>query len=69
MTAAEYANSNLNILFTGTNDDGSNNWVLDGQCVSLAKHFIGDTWRVKDWYISRGHAKDFGDTLVAQGIA
>ncbi|NQD39954.1 CHAP domain-containing protein [Glutamicibacter halophytocola] len=58
-----YANSRLGIFFTGQPA------YLTGQCVSLVKWYIGDMCGVKDFQSARGHAKDFGDTLVRQGLA
>ncbi|WP_439946519.1 CHAP domain-containing protein [Streptomyces sp. BBFR109] len=43
--------------------------TLDGQCVSLIKWFLGDMCNVSDWKLARGDAKDYGDTLVRQGLA
>lgn len=61
--ADDYAKARLGIFFEGHPD------YLTGQCVSLVKWFIGQMCGVKDWQAARGHAKDFGDTLVRQGLA
>ena len=67
--ADDYANSRLGIFFhassNGTLEDGD----LTGQCVSLAKWFISEMAGVPNPGQARGNAKDFGDTLVAQGYA
>lgn len=60
---AEYANARIGIYFPGFPDS------LTGQCVSLTKWYIGEMCGVSDWQAARGNAKDFGDTLVNQGLA
>jgi len=42
---------------------------LTGQCVSLVKGFLEEMTDVPNPQAARGHAKDFGNTLVAQGHA
>ena len=61
--ADDYANARLGIYFQGFPD------YLTGQCVSIAKWFIGEMAGVPDWQAARGNARDFGDTLVRQGLA
>lgn len=58
-----WAQSNLNKFFRG------NPASLTGQCVSLVKWFLQDMTSVPDPQSARGHAKDFGETLVRQGHA
>ncbi|MFJ6416460.1 CHAP domain-containing protein [Paeniglutamicibacter sp. NPDC091659] len=61
--ADAYANERIGIYFLGHPS------YLTGQCVAVAKWFIGEMCGIKDWQLARGHAKDFGDTLVRQGHA
>lgn len=61
--ASIYANKNLGRFFKGYPAN------LTGQCVSLVKWFLQDMTSVPNPQTARGHAKDFGDTLVAQGHA
>lgn len=61
--ADDYANGRISIFFPGFPSS------LTGQCVSLAKWFLGEMCGVSDWQAARGNAKDFGDTLVNQGHA
>ncbi len=42
---------------------------LTGQCVSLVKWFLQEMTSVPNPQAARGNAKDFGNTLVAQGHA
>lgn len=67
MTAASnadaYAAARVGVYFQGFPS------TLDGQCVSLIKWFLGDMCGVSNWQAARGDAKDFGDTLVEQGLA
>ncbi len=58
----EWALANMSKFFAGIPAG------LTGQCVSLIKRFMKE-WGVADWYKPRGDAKDFGDTLVRQGLA
>jgi len=58
-----YASKRMGIFFPGFPS------YLTGQCVSLVKWYLGEMCGVKDWQSARGHAKDFGDTLVKQHIA
>lgn len=61
--ADDYTKGRVGIFFPGHPE------YLTGQCVSLVKWFIGEMCDAKDWQAARGHAKDFGDTLVRQGLA
>ncbi|KUM39027.1 CHAP domain-containing protein [Arthrobacter sp. EpRS71] len=61
--ADDYANARLGIYFPG------HPATLTGQCVSLIKWYLGEMCGVAEWQAARGHAKDFGDTLVSQGLA
>jgi hypothetical protein len=67
MTAASnadaYAATRVGVYFPGFPS------TLDGQCVSLIKWFLGEMCEVSDWKAARGDAKDYGDTLVRQGLA
>lgn len=61
--ADDYANARISIYFPGFPNS------LTGQCVSLVKWYIGEMCGVADWQAARGNAKDYGDTLVNQGLA
>lgn len=61
--ADEYANARIGIFFPGFPEP------YTGQCVSLAKWFIGEMCQVDDWQKARGDAKNFGDTLVNEQLA
>lgn len=61
--ADDYANARIGIYFPGFPSS------LTGQCVSLVKWYIGEMCGVADWQAARGNAKDYGDTLVNQGLA
>lgn len=65
--ADDYANARVGIFFPGVPQPAYD--YLTGQCVSLAKWYIGEMCGVADWQAGRGNAKDFGDTLVSQGLA
>lgn len=67
--ADRYAEKHTGKFFWGRYDNKKHNQELDGQCVSTGKRYIGTMAKVKDWFKARGHAKDFGDTLVKQGLA
>lgn len=66
--ARNWAYNNKNRFFTS---DGatSKSGYLDGQCVSLVKWFLNDNAAVQNPFGARGNAKDYGDTLTAQGYA
>lgn len=61
--ADEYAKTRLGVYFDG------NPATLTGQCVSLVKWFLQEMTSVPDPQAARGHAKDYGANLVAQGHA
>lgn len=61
--ADAYAAARLNIFFPGFPSS------LTGQCVSLNKWFLAEMTEVPNPQAARGHAKDYGDSLVAQGHA
>jgi hypothetical protein len=63
LNADIYAANRMSLFFPGFPAE------LTGQCVSLAKWYIGEMCGVADWQSARGNAKDFGDTLVNQGLA
>ena len=65
--ADDYANARVGIFFPGVPQPQYD--YLTGQCVSLVKWFLGEMCDIGDWQSGRGNAKDFGDTLVAQGLA
>lgn len=61
--AYDYASERVDVFFEVIP------YSLTGQCVSLVKHYLGNMCRIADWQAARGHAKDYGDTLVRQGHA
>ena len=61
--ADDYANARIGIYFPGFPAP------YTGQCVSLIKWYLGEMCQVDNWQIARGDAKDFGDTLVKEGLA
>lgn len=61
--ADAYANNRMGIYFPGFPAE------FTGQCTSLIKWYLGEMCGVGDWQAARGNAKDFGDTLVHQGLA
>jgi len=61
--ASMWATTQLNKFFRGYPAS------LTGQCVSLVKWFLQEMTSVPNPQAARGHAKDFGNTLVAQGHA
>jgi len=63
LNADIYAANRMSIFFPGFPA------TLTGQCVSLAKWYLGEMCGITDWQSARGNAKDFGDTLVKQGLA
>lgn len=67
--ADKYAKKHTGKFFWGRDNKGRHLAYLDGQCVSMVKRYIGTMAKVKDWYKARGHAKDFGDNLVRDGLA
>lgn len=63
INATDWANSNLNKIFINPPARS-----LDGQCVTLVKAYL-EQCGINDPYQARGNAKDFGNTLVNQGLA
>lgn len=61
--ASLWATSQLNKFFKGYPAS------LTGQCVALVKWFLQEMASVPNPQAARGNAKDFGETLVAQGHA
>lgn len=69
ITADSWAGPRVGIFFPATSNNKLDAGDLDGQCVSLAKWFIYEACSVPNPGEARGHAKDYGNTLVAQGHA
>lgn len=67
--ADDYAAKRLGIFFPGSSNGTMNDGDLTGQCVSLAKWFGAEMCELPNPGAGRGHAKDFGNTLVNQGLA
>jgi len=67
--ADDYANARVGIYFPAKSGAGLADGDLTGQCVSLDKWFLNEMTDVPNPGAARGNAKDFGDTLVAQGQA
>ena len=67
--ADEYAAKRLGIFFPGSSNGTMDDGDLTGQCVSLAKWFGAEMCELPNPGAGRGHAKDFGNTLVSQGLA
>ena len=67
--AQDWASQRIGIFFPAGESDNSQGY-LTGQCVSLIKWFLAEMCeKVPSPFAARGHAKDFGEALVAQGIA
>ena len=67
--AQDWASQRIGIFFPAGESDNSQGY-LTGQCVSLIKWFLAEMCeKVEAPFAARGHAKDFGEALVAQGIA
>ena len=67
--AQDWASKRIGIFFPAGLSDNTEG-VLTGQCVSLIKWFLAEMCEnVPAPFAARGDAKDFGNTLVAQGIA
>lgn len=67
--AQDWASQRIGIFFPAGELDNSQGY-LTGQCVSLIKWFLAEMCeKVEAPFAARGHAKDFGEALVAQGIA
>lgn len=67
--ADDYAAKRLGIFFPGSSNGTMNDGDLTGQCVSLVKWFGAEMCDLPNPGAARGNAKDFGDTLVRQGLA
>ena len=67
--ADDYAAKRLGIFFPGSSNGTMNDGDLTGQCVSLVKWFGAEMCDLPNAGAARGNAKDFGDTLVRQGLA
>lgn len=64
-----WAASNLGYFFPARSNNTFEDEDLTGQCVSLIKWYLNDFTTVPNPANARGHAKDYGDTLVSQGYA
>lgn len=69
--ADDYAAGRQGIFFPASTANGgdSQNGDLTGQCVTLNKWFLAEMTDVPGPFKARGHAKDVGRNLVAQGHA
>jgi hypothetical protein len=67
--ADEYAAKRLGIFFPGSSNGTMDDGDLTGQCVSLVKWFGAEMCQLPNPGAARGNAKDFGNTLVNQGLA
>lgn len=67
--ADDYAAKRLGIFFPGSSNGTMDDGDLTGQCVSLVKWFGAEMCDLPNAGAARGNAKDFGDTLVRQGLA
>ena len=67
--ADDYAAKRLGIFFPGSSNGTMNDGDLTGQCVSLVKWFGAEMCGLPNPGAARGNAKDFGNTLVNQGLA
>ena len=67
--ADEYAAKRLGIFFPGSSNGTMDDGNLTGQCVSLVKWFGAEMCDLPNPGAARGNAKDFGNTLVNQGLA
>ena len=67
--ADEYAAKRLGIFFPGSSNCTMDDGDLTGQCVSLVKWFGAEMCDLPNPGAARGNAKDFGNTLVNQGLA
>lgn len=68
-TVDNWAASNLGVFFPAKSNNTFEDGDLTSQCVTLVKHFISLFTNIPNPAQARGHAKDYGDTLVAQGYA
>ena len=67
--ADDYAARRLGIFFPGSSNGTMDDGDLTGQCVSLVKWFGAEMCGLPNPGAARGNAKDFGNTLVNQGLA
>ena len=67
--ADDYAAHRLGMFFPGSSNGTMNDGDLTGQCVSLVKWFGAEMCNLPNPGAARGNAKDFGNTLVNQGLA
>lgn len=67
--ADNYAARRLGIFFPGSSNGTMDDGDLTGQCVSLVKWFGAEMYNLPNPGAARGNAKDFGNTLVNQGLA
>ena len=67
--ADEYAARRLGMFFPGSSNGTMDDGDLTGQCVSLVKWFGSEMCGLPNPGAARGNAKDFGNTLVNQGLA
>lgn len=68
--ADDYANARIGLYFTANQvKNNLESGSLDGQCVTAVKHFLYNMTDVPNAGVARGHAKDYGDTLVREGHA
>ena len=67
--AQDWASQRIGIFFPAGESDNSQGY-LTGQCVSLIKWFLAEMCeKIPEPFRARGHAKDFGNALVAEGLA
>lgn len=67
--ADDYAARRLGMFFPGSSNGTMDDGDLTGQCVSLVKWFGAEMCDLPNPGAARGNAKDFGNTLVNQGLA
>ena len=67
--ADDYAARRLGMFFPGSSNGTMDDGDLTGQCVSLVKWFGAEMCQLPNPGAARGNAKDFGNTLVNQGLA
>lgn len=67
--ADEYAAARVGSFFTGSSNGTMADGDITGQCVPLVKWYGKDMADLPNPGKARGNAKDFGDTLVREGLA
>lgn len=68
--AQEWASKRIGIFFPADTDGTGRDGDLTGQCVSEIKWFLKECCKdIPAPFMARGHAKDFGDSLVNAGLA